>query len=90
MAEESREIRLPLPEGFLLIGSDYKRNSQLPGTGIPLGRHQVCGGEFNILPISPENSVIICSRCSCRLPFPNKIRTFNELGNHFLFSSDMD
>ena len=48
-----------------------------------VGKHEVCGGEVHITPISHSHDAIICHKCILRIVLPASVNTFGKLKEHF-------
>lgn len=52
------------------------------------GRHEVCGGEMHIMPISHSYNAIVCYKCILRIVLPALVNTFGKLKEHFKCYND--
>jgi hypothetical protein len=48
-----------------------------------IGRHEVCGGNIHIFPVSKTNLVFVCAGCNLRIVIPASITTYGGLRKHF-------
>jgi hypothetical protein len=43
------------------------------------GTHTCCGGEADVVPITPEYKVVHCKKCGLRIEVPANVRTYGDL-----------
>lgn len=62
-----------------ILNPDSKTGNDDNNLSTGVGLHDVCGGWFDLRPISETHKALVCSACKLRVVMPAEVTTYGDL-----------